>query len=133
MQFLEHFAKYLLTVEALSELLEARIYPAMIPAEEPAPYGVFKQISNAADLNHSGAQDSGEIRIQFDFYAESFSAAADLAAALRQAFEGKRIEIASGVSICFCRFETDFDAYLSEEQLFRRSLDLLIQYTIITQ
>lgn len=88
------------------------------------------QISDTADIAHSGTTGWGEVRIQFDFWGEVLGEVVDAARLIRSTFEGKSITIHSEASACFARVESEFDDFDSKEKIYRRSLDLMIKYNI---
>lgn len=133
MSFLETLSGYQSgNIPDLAAVVGSRIFPVKVGQGTALPYGVFTQISNDEDIVHSGKSGWGSMRVQYDFYAAEFHKAYDAARALRSAFEGKSVQIATSTLICFCRVETEFDEFDHEERIYRRSLDLLFEYTITT-
>ena len=129
--FLERLADWqVANIPALIALLDTRLYPVEAPQGVALPFGVFTQISADEDIHHGGPSGWGSMRVQYEFYGHRFLQPHDAARALRKAFEGRAFEIAGGTQICFCRVESEFDAYESGEGIYRRSLDLLFEYTI---
>lgn len=129
--FLETLAIYsTANIADLDAIIGDRLYPVEAPQGVATPFGVFTQISGDEDIIHPGKNGWGSMRVQYDFYSPKFHEAHDAARALRAAFEGLSVVIATGVEVCFCRVETEFDDYDSEERIYRRSLDLLFEYNI---
>lgn len=131
--FLETLANYQDgAIAALVAVIADRLYPVEAPQDVVLPFGVFTQISGDEDIHHGGKSGWGSMRVQYDFYSTKFHEVHDAARALRAEFEGRSVQLAVGTLICFCRVETEFDDYDSEERIYRRSLDLLFEYKITT-
>lgn len=129
--FLETLAAYeTANIADLDAIIGDRLYPVEAPQDVALPFGVFTQISGDEDTHHGGKSGWGSMRVQYDFYSTKFHEVHDAPRALRGEFEGRSVEIATGTLICFCRVETEFDDYDSEERIYRRSLDLLFEYKI---
>lgn len=132
--FLETLAAYETgKIADLSAIIGSRFYPVEAPQGVELPFGIFTQISGEEDIHHKGHSGWGTMRVQYDFYSTKFHEVHDAARALRAAFEGRSLYIATCTQICFCRVETEYDDYESDEQIYRRSLDLLYEYNITNQ
>lgn len=131
--FLETLSGYATAnIADLDAIIGDRLYPVQAPQGTALPYGVFTQISDDANIVHSGKDGWGAIRVQYDFYAAQFHEVHDAARALRTEFEGRSVTLATGVESCFVRVESEFDEFDPEERIYRRSLDLLFEYQITT-
>lgn len=131
--FLETLAAYsTANIADLDLIIGDRLFPVEAPQDVAFPFGVFTQISNDENIHHGGKGDWGSMRVQYDFYAETFHEVHDAARALRAEFEGRSVELATGTRVCFSRVETEFDDYDSDERIYRRTLDLLFEYQITT-
>lgn len=129
--FLETLSGYqLANIAALAAIIEDRLYPVEAPQEVASPHAVYTQISDDEDIIHSGMSGWGTMRVQYEFYSSSFPEVHDAARALRVHFEGQSRVIASGVEICFCRVETEFDRPPDEERIYSRTMDLLFEYNV---
>jgi hypothetical protein len=129
--FLEILSNYqLANIADLDAIIGDRLYPVEAPQGVASPYGVFTQISGDEDVHHGGKSGWGSMRVQYDFYSTKFHEVHDAARALRAEFEGRSVTIASGVQVCWCKVETEYDAYDPDERIYRRSLDLLFEYNI---
>lgn len=129
--FLETLAAYQsANIAELLAIIADRLFPVESPQDVELPHGVFTQISNDENIHHGGKGDWGSMRVQYDFYARAFHEVHDAARALRSEFEGRSVELATGTRVCFCRVETEYDDYDSDERIYRRTLDLLFEYQI---
>lgn len=131
--FLEILSDYqLANIAPLAAIIGRRLYPVEAPQGVETPHAVYTQISDDADIIHSGLSGWGTMRVQYEFYSKKFEETHDVARALRAHFEGESVEIATGVEVCFCRVESDFDRPPDEERIFSRTMDLLFKYNVTT-
>lgn len=131
MSMLETLAGYTTAnIAALDAVIEDRMYPVIAPQGVQLPYGVFTQISDDESIHHTGKDGWGSMRVQYDFYAHKFSEVHDAGRALRAAFEGQTVALATDTDACFTRVETESDAYEPDEKIYRRTMDLLFEYKI---
>jgi hypothetical protein len=129
--FLETLANYsTANIADLEAIVADRLYMVQAPQAVALPYGVFTQISGDEDVHHGGKSGWGSMRVQYDFYGSHFYHVHDAARALRAEFEGQAVTLAVGTQSCYCRVETEFDSFDPDEQIYRRSLDLLFEYNI---
>jgi len=87
--------------EALSGIIEDRIFADVAPGSTPQPFIVYQQISEIGDTTFDGRRDVTFPLVQFSCWASTKAGAIELLAALRSAIEGKQLEGDSSVSLGF--------------------------------
>ena len=129
--FLETLAGYQIgNLPALAAIIGERLYPVEAPQDVAVPFGVFTQISAAEHVTHGGKSGWGSMRVNYEFYAATFHEVVDAARALRAEFEGRSVTLATGTQSCWCAVESEYDDYDSGKRIYRRSIDLLFEYSI---
>lgn len=103
---------------SVAALVSDRVYPAKAPAGAALPYVTFQRISTQPTTTHGETSTMDRVSIQFSCWAATYSAAHDLAAAVRTALENTTL--GGGAKAIF---EDDGDLPSLDETTFGRRLD----------
>jgi hypothetical protein len=118
--------------EAITALLASvaggRRYWVRAPQQAGRPFVVLNRISGLPDYHSQGPSGYVASRVQADCYAETYTAAKQVARAVKAALSGYRGGILQGV---FADNERDLPAADAGEvkYLFRTSLDLIVHHS----
>jgi hypothetical protein len=88
----EAIVEYLLSVTAVTDLIDERLYPAVAPQDAPKPTIVYQLIDAQHIASRSGSSNLARSLYQFTAEAETYAAARAVADAVREAYEDYRNE-----------------------------------------
>lgn len=128
----EGLYSYLSAYAGLTALISTRVYPFKIPQTATLPCMTYQRVStprfHVMDTSGSGG-DLAFPRIQFDVWAETYTAAKAITDQLRAALNGKRGSIGSGastVTIQAALVQDEAPEYDSTTNLYRSRSDFII-------
>lgn len=110
------------------------IHYTRAPTKTSPPYGVISIISNRRERTHDGRDGLAEARVQIDWFTKTDSESEQLSSATIEAVEKVQNETigshagAGGLFIAKIDVDNEFDDYEEDTSLFRKTLDLIIQY-----
>lgn len=125
---------FLLADSAIAALVEARVYPRVLPQGIRAPSLVYNRISAIGDHHMEGPSGLATVRMQIDAWATTADEAAELAAAVKWRLDGYRGEMLSAASppervfVQGAFFETMRDDVDAAAQLHRESQDYMLHF-----
>jgi hypothetical protein len=128
----------LLAQNAITTLVGTRIYPLLAPQGAAAPYLIYQRISGERVRNFDESNQSAQPRIQIDAYAETYTVARQLAAAVRAALHGFAGTVSDSESPArFSPVRIQASALIDDRdlidetanpKLYRRSADYLVMH-----
>lgn len=124
---IEQAIRYILVNDATVKAITTRCYPVMIPQGATMPLIRYQKVSGVRDHVLTGPTGLARPRIQVEAWAETYSGAKSLAAAIREALDGY-IGTAASVAIGSCLIESERDIYESELGVHRVVQDYMIYH-----
>lgn len=121
-------ADYLLAQASITSLIGNRIYWVELPQGAARPYLLLSVVSSQPGVAYQGATGLIMSRVQFDCWGLTFYSAKDVARALEELLNGKRLVTVTRVFEGFL-LDTERDGHEDVEtpdKLFRTSLDFII-------
>ena len=94
----------------LSNLINARIYPSVMPQGFELPCVVFQRIAGPRLYSHDGPSGLAHPRYQFSSYADSKAGANAVAAQVRDALSGVK-DMSLGTPVCVSLLDMEMDLY----------------------
>jgi hypothetical protein len=120
MSWHEDVVAAILADDDLSEIIDDRVFADIAPGSAPAPLIVYQQISEEGETMLDGSRDVLFPLVQFSCWATTKLGAITLAAALRNAIEGKNLDGDSNASLGFSNQESTRD---QQTKLFCEQID----------
>jgi len=119
---------------AVNGLVGTRIYPLMAPQNPTKPYVTFQRISGPRLQALGGAAGFGMARIQYDSWADTYTTAQALAAAIRNSFNGFIGKLSDGNSpaslrTVVVRLDNERDLFEEDTELFRVTQDYRLTHS----
>lgn len=121
---------FLTSLPSIAALVGDRVYPRRLPQTADFPVIVYRRISTAGDLAHTGPSGILTPRIQLDVWAEDPDTADAVAEVLRRELDGYRGQMGD-VPVGMVRIVNDVDDDQPNTGLFRRVLDAEIQHEAV--
>ena len=112
---------------AVAALVSTRIYPLVLPQNPTLPAVTFSRVSGLRLHDIAGAAGRGMPRISFSSWAETYTGAQTLAAAVRASLNGF-IGVLATIS-AVVRLENEIDLYEDETFVYRILQDYIINHT----
>ena len=118
---------YMLTRTAITDLVSTRIYFQKLPQNATFPLLVSNRISTKREYSHSGDSNLTTPRVQYSCYAETWTAAKDLAEQIVSEMSG--FSGTAGSTTVYSTFvENELDLNDPESKLYFIPVDLMITY-----
>jgi len=116
---------FLLAQTGITDLVGTRIHFVQAPQDTETPYLVFQKISGVREHSHDGASGLANPRFQFSAFAETYSAAKGVIAALQTALDGYTGTMGGvgGVYVGAALYEDENDLGREDSGLFGVSAD----------
>lgn len=114
---------------AVGAIVSTRIYPTVVPQDQPMPALVYQRISGVepGQISADGAA-LVQSRIQLTALAESFSACAELLDAAREAVLYRHGTIGGVQVVSIVRDIDGVDVFDPEAMVFSQSMDVIVTY-----
>lgn len=109
-------------------LVSDRVFPEVIPQDATLPAVAYQRVSGPRGTFHGGATGMAQARIQLTITAETYSAAKEVAAAVRDLFPF-RGELGGLVNVHVARLENEVDGYGPQIEAPTVRLDLWFLYS----
>ena len=121
---------FLAATAGVTALVSTRIYPQVIPQDAVLPAIAYQRISGPRVHSQSGASGLAYPRFQFTCQAATYSAARQVANAVRAALDGYRGTMggAGGVSVGAAFVANEIDGYSEESGEHTVRLDVVIYH-----
>lgn len=101
---------YLTTVpRATAALIGTRLYPLLIPQEQPLPSVAYQRVGTQPKMEHGGASGWARAVIQFTCQSTSYSGVKAMTQALRDDLAGYRGTMTTGIDVHFCNQVNESD------------------------
>ena len=81
---------YLISKTSITSLVSTRIYPLIAPEGSAWPFIIYQRIGSSHEHNMSGSSGLVTATVQIDAYAEAYSSAKSIGAAIRNVLDGYR-------------------------------------------
>lgn len=118
---IESSIRSILIADATVKTITTRCYPVTIPQSPTYPLILYTRISGVRDHHFHGPSGIVRTRMQIEAWAETYSGAKTLAAAIRGALDGY-----TGTSIGSCLLDNERDIYEPELNVYRVVYDFQI-------
>lgn len=121
---------YLLAQSGITDLVGQRIHFVKAPQDVANPYIVFLKVSAPREHSHDGASGMAVTRFQFSCFANTYSGAKDVAAAVQtalQAYQGT-MGGAGGVYVDSIFYDNESDRYEEASKLYHIMVDYQITH-----
>ena len=108
--------------------ITTKVYPSVLPQTPTYPLILYFRIGGSSDVALGGATGKSHTRFQIEAWAETYSAAKALAAAIRIALNCKTFTVDS-IYIGSIVIQSERDFYESDVGIYRVSIDFMIWAT----
>lgn len=125
---IEQAIRYILVNDATVKAITTRCYPVTIPQDPTYPLIIYAKISGMRDHVLQGPSGLANPRFQIEAWATTYSAAKDLAAAMRGALNNYRGTVGT-VRIGSCLIQSERDIYEPEAACHRVVMDYTIWHS----
>lgn len=121
----------ILSVSSISDEVGAHgCYATRAPQGATPPYIVFHTVSSTDGLCHGGANNTPEVRIQFDVFAKTPEVVERIRDTLVSMFHGfsGTLNAFRGTEVTSSRYSDEMDDNEWDEELFRKAIDFIFRY-----
>jgi len=125
---IEKALKAILAADSGVSAITTRIYPNMIPQDPTFPLIAYQKISGPRDHHLQGPSGKAHPRFQIEAWAKTYTAAKDLANAIRTALDGETFTSGT-VTIGSCLIQNEQDGYEPSVKCHRIMMDFNLWHT----
>ena len=115
----------LLTVTALTALIDDKLYYVKAPQDVEEPYVVFFKVSAPREHSLTGASGLATARFQFSTFAETYYQAKQIAQQIQLALQGMN-KVIGGVGGVYANILYDNETDLTEDELYHIAQEFIV-------
>ncbi len=117
----------LLTVTALTALINDKLYYVKAPQDTEEPYVVFFKVSAPREHSLTGASGLATARFQFSIFSTTYQEAKQIAGYIQTALQGQN-KIIGGVGGVYANILYDNEQDLTEDEVFHIIQEFIVLY-----